>query len=175
MIKRTALIFILLFGFTSCKIETNTPKVKPTPFDREGYFQEMTASKPKNKLTESSSPKKDTLSILPQKEIIADTIRLKFTYGKVKIDTVKTAEKALVFVLDSDTARKLKIEISSQDSLNNLVISQIINSTNQIEGPFDLKTVYEIKEKGEHKIVVSKGPESKDWSGKFSFSAQLNW
>lgn len=175
MIKRTALIFILLFGFTSCKIETNTPKVKPTPFDREGYFQEMTASKPKNELTESSSPKKDTLSILPQKEIIADTIRLKFMYGKVKIDTVKTAEKALVFILDSDTAKKMQIEISSQDTLNKLTILQIINSIDQVEGPFDSKAVYEIKEKGEHKIIISENPEIQSRNGRFTFSAQLKW
>lgn len=175
MIRRTALIYIILLGFISCKIESDTPKVKPTPFDHKGYSQEVAATNPKIESSENLKPQKDSITALPKKEISADTIHLKFTYGKVKIDTVKTAEKALVFILDSDTAKKMQIEISSQDTLNKLTILQIINSIDQVEGPFDSKAVYEIKEKGEHKIIISENPEIQSRNGRFTFSAQLKW
>ena len=105
-----------------------------------------------------------------------DTIHLKITYGKAKMDTVKLPRQKLVFVLNSDTAKKIQLKITPQDTLANLRISQIFDSKGNSDGPFGREVVFPVAEKGEHFVIVSESQMQGDpWGGRFSLEAKLLW
>ena len=175
MNTRILIGLFLIFGFVSCEIKPKTPVVKPTKFDKKIYKEELVNSREKTKKKKVVQTKKDSVSIQPKIIFTTDTISLKFNLGKVKIDTAKSENQQLVFLLNSDTANKIDLKISAQDTLNHLIIHQIIDPNGNAEGPFESNFIYEIKEKGEHKIIVSDNPEQQPWAGKFTFSANLKW
>ena len=178
--------FNLLFLFctlvlVSCKNESDTPIAKPQKFDKIAYAdslkdaRENSGSPVKSKLT----TKKDSVQTekkTPEFSEKTDTIFVKIQNGKAKIDTLKQPRQRMVFVLDSDTAKKLKLKISTQDTIANLRISQIIDSKGNSDGPFGRESEYKVLEKGLHKIIVSESQMvGEPWGGKFRFEVRLGW
>lgn len=162
-------------------MNSDTPKIKPTKFDKQAYHQQLLqARKPSQqktkKNTQSTNNQKDTIQKVSSIPITVDTILTKFTYGKIKMDTAKTQRQKLVFLINTDTANKLDLKLSTTDTLANLRITQIIDSQGNSDGPFGRETLYEIKTKGIHKIIVSESQmNGEPWAGKFTFQAQLKW
>ncbi len=178
---------VLIFGILtiSCKLEPKTTIVKPQKFDKKEYGVQLkkerdSLSHPKkinlkNTKTKTDSLKKSTSETIQFTEK-TDTIRLKIVYGKAKIDTVKLPRQKLVFVVDSDTASKLKLKLTSQDSTSNVRISQIIDSKENSDGPFGREIDFPVKEKGIQKIIVSENQmQGNPWGGRFSLEVKLGW
>lgn len=166
----------------SCNLEPKTPVVKPTKFNQKTYAEQIRKERDSiAKLSPGKTTKAKPDSIkannnTAQFKITTDTIPVKVIYGKAKIDTVKTAGQRLVFVVNSDTANKLSIKISTKDTLANLRINQIIDSKNNSDGPFGRELEYEIKEKGIQKIVISESQMAGEpWAGAFTFEVKLKW
>src|SRR5690606_9402348 len=103
-----------------------------------------------------------------------DTVLVKMAYGKAKMDTLKLPKQKIVFLLDTDTAQKVNLKISTQDSTANLRITQIIDSNGVSEGPFGREVEFSIIQKGQHTIIISENQMQGDaWGGRFIFEAQL--
>jgi len=174
-------LFLILCVFVSCKKESGTPVVKPQKFDKVAYADSLKTEreKPVTKIKTNPAPQKDSiLSINEPAEFHdkTDTVYVKIHYGKAKTDTVKAPQQKMVFVLDSDTANQLNLKISTQDTLANLRISQIIDSKGNSDGPFGSEAQYKILEKGIHKIIVSESQMAGEpWGGNFSFEVTLGW
>lgn len=168
-----------------CHLEPKTPVVKPSKFDQEAYakqikFERDSIQNLKKNSGLSQKPIVDSTKNLvknkSQIKITTDTIQVKIQNGKAKIDTVKTAGQRFVFVLNSDTANKLLLKISTTDTLANLRINQIIDSKNNSDGPFGRELEYIIKEKGIQKVIVSESQMAgQPWAGAFSFEVKLKW
>lgn len=168
-----------------CHLEPKTPVIKPSKFDQEAYGKQIKFERDSiqnlNKNSglakkQTSDSSKTVVLNQPKFKITTDTIQVKIQNGKAKIDTVKTAGQRFVFVLNSDTANKLLLKISTTDTLANLRINQIIDAKNNSEGPFGRESEYIIKEKGIQKIIVSESQMSgQPWAGAFSFEVKLKW
>lgn len=173
-------LILFFFIFVSCKNETNTPVVKPQQFDKIAYADSLKSERKKSVPTVKQGivPKKDSIKSITQTfgSRQADTIHLKITYGKVKVDTIKQPRQRMVFIFDSDTAKKLNLKLTTQDTLANLRISQIIDSNGNSDGPFGRETQYNILEKGIHQIIVAESQMAGEpWGGRFTFEVKLGW
>jgi|SRR5690606_6590349 len=177
---------VFIFLIISCeKIESKTPLVKPTEFDQKTYAENLKKQRDSLKTISSKkqTPKKtsssDSTKVQPKKMVFkekTDTVHVKIVYGKAKMDTVKLPLQKIVFVLDTDTANKLKIKITSKDSLANLRITQIIDSKGVSDGPFGKEIEFPIIQKGKHQILISENQmQGEPWGGRFTFEAQLGW
>ncbi len=180
-------LLVLFLLFISCKkLESNTPLVKPTGFDQKAYAEIL---KKQRDSMETISPKKQTsiktsspdsiTKTEPQKLTFSektDTVQVKIVYGKAKLDTAKLPRQKMVFVLDTDTAKKIKLKISAQDSTANLRITQIIDPKGVSDGPFGREVEFPIVQKGKHQIIISENQmQGEPWGGRFIFEAQLGW
>lgn len=171
-----------VFFVFSCKSDSKTPIAQPVEFDKAAYAENLKkerdslnagkvemAAKPE---TDSATAKKTNLEFTET----TDTILVKFIYGKAKIDTAKLPRQKMVFLLNSDTANKIWLKLSTQDSLANLRISQIIDSKGNSDGPFGRELEFPVVEKGMQTVIVSESQMQGDaWGGKFSLEAQLIW
>lgn len=170
---------------TGCHLEPKTPVIKPTKFDQEVYAKQIKFERDSlQNLNENSNivkkeienSSKKIAEDQPKIKVTTDTIEVKIRNGKAKIDTVKTAGQRFVFVLNSDTANKLLLKISTKDTTSNLRINQIIDSKSNADGPFGRELEYIIKEKGIQKIIISESQMAgKPWAGAFSFEVKLKW
>lgn len=166
-------------------MEPKTPVVKPTKFDQKAYAAQIKIERDsiQNFNKNSKSVKKsvsDSTKMIAQNQpkfkITTDTIQVKIISGKAKVDTAKTAGQRLVFVLNSDTANKLFLKITTKDTVANLRINQIIDSKNNSDGPFGRELEYVIKEKGIQKIIISESQMAGEpWAGDFTFEVKLKW
>lgn len=168
----------------SCNLEPATPVSRPQKFDQKKYEQTLKAER--DSLASNPRVSSDTIKPLPDSTQVStksmkftettDTIHLKIAYGKAQIDTVKLPRQKLVFVLNSDTAKKIQLKITPQDTLANLRISQIFDPKGNSDGPFGREIVFPVTEKGEHAIIVSESQMQGDpWGGRFSVEAKLLW
>lgn len=168
-----------------CNLEPKTPIVKPSKFDQKTYTAQLKKErdsiqnlnkKSKSVKKSASDSTKTVIQNQPKFKITTDTIQIKITSGKAKIDTAKTAGQRLVFVLNSDTANKLLLKITPKDTVSNIGITQIINSKNDTTGSFGKEFEYNIKEKGIQKIIISESQMAAEpWAGKFTFEVKLKW
>lgn len=166
-------------------MEPKTPVVKPSKFDQKAYAAQIKIERDsiqnlnKNSTSVKKSVSDSTKNLVqnqPKFKVTTDTIQIKITSGKAKIDTAKTAGQRLVFVLNSDTANKLALKITPKDTVANVRINQIIDSKNNSDGPFGQELEYIIKEKGIHKIIISESQMvGEAWAGKFTFEVKLKW
>lgn len=186
MVFRVVGLSFLCWVLIGCKLEPNTPVIKPTDFDKEVYAKQIKKERDsiqQNKhrqLKQVKKPITDSTKTIAKNQtpfkITTDTIPVKIVYGKAKIDTVKTAGQRMVFEFNSDTANKLSLKISAADTLANLRINQIIDSKGNSDGPFGRELEYEIKEKGVHKVVISESQMAGEpWAGGFTFEVRLKW
>lgn len=166
-------------------MEPKTPIVKPSKFDQKAYATQIKIERDsiqnlnKNSKSVKKSVSDSTKTVAqnqPKFKITTDTIQVKITSGKAKIDTAKTAGQRLVFILNSDTANKLLLKITPKDTISNIGITQIVNSKNDTIGSFGKEFEYKIKEKGIQKIIISESQmATKPWGGKFTFEVKLKW
>lgn len=181
MAFRFLCLILISFCLAGCDLEPKTPVVKPERFDKKAYSRQIKKERDSLKLLSEQNavpkPKADSsVTKNQQTKVRTDTIPVKVIYGKAKIDTIKAEGQRFVFVLNSDTANKLSIKITSKDSLANLRVSQIIDFKNNSDGPFGREVEYEIKEKGIQKIIVSENQMAgQPWGGSFSFEVKLKW
>jgi hypothetical protein len=180
---RLANLSFLLFGFllVSCHLKPDTPIAKPQEFDSKQYADSLKFERSKHKVPKLDSTKlvkSDSLKNPMKKSYseTTDTIQLKIVSGKVKMDTVKNPRQRLVFVLNSDTANKLNIKLTPQDSIANIRISQVIDSKGNSDGPFGQEIQHPIVEKGTQYIIVSENQmQGEPWGGRFQFELKLGW
>lgn len=179
---RLCLSFICcVLVLVSCKKEPGAPVAKPQKFDHAAYTDSLKYERGKsasnNKI--DSTPKSDSIYLKKKPAEFhdrTDTIFVKIQNGKVKIDTVKLPRQRMVFILDSDTANKLNLKVSPQDTLANLRISQIVDSKGNSDGPFGREVQYKILEKGLHEVIVSESQMAGEpWGGRFTFEVTLGW
>ncbi len=175
------LLICCAFAVVSCKKEPDVPVVKPQEFDKIAYADSLKNEREKSnsKSKTDSISAKDSITPATQSFELqdrTDTIHVKIVYGKAKIDTLKQPRQRMVFVLDSDTANKLTCKISTQDTLANLRISQIMDSKGNSDGPFGRELQYKVLEKGIHQIIVSESQMAGEpWGGRFTFEVKLGW
>lgn len=165
-------------------MEPKTPVVASEDFDKVGYALDLKKEREPKELkeipVENQVIQSDTMHS-PKAPIVSfsettDTISLKVAYGKVKMDTAKLPKQKIVFLLDSDSAHKIRVKLNTEDSLSNLRISQILDSHGNSEGPFGREAEFRVLERGIHSIVVSENQMQGDvWGGKFSIEANLIW
>lgn len=154
-------------------MEPKTPLATAQEFDHNAYTTQLKKIKSPSKtdnLPETIKP--DSAQYLDQNQLetTTDTLLVTFNYGQAKVDVEKTPQQKLVFLLHSDTARQLDLEISSNDSLSHLKIDQIIDPENQVFGPFDAKTKFIVDKKGMHQIILNPTP-----SKQIHLQAKLIW
>lgn len=165
----------LFISVISCKNPSGTPVAQPQEFDVEKYSDTLNASKPHLAKKDSVLPKPDSTA---KEEFVspADTIKLKIKNGKAVIDTLKTPRQKLVFLFDSDTANRFSVKISTQDSIANLRINQVIDEKGNADGPFGRELNYSVLEKGLHKIIISENQMAgTPWGGTVRFEIKLFW
>lgn len=169
------IVFSLIFW--GCKLQPETPVVKPIEFDKVAYQKEIKELDSIRKIKNAPQKKVNKIvnsQIMPAlTKLRTDTVQVKIQNGKARIDTIG---QRLVFVFNSDTANKFSVKVSTTDTISRLRIDQIINSKNHSEGPFGLETDYLIKEKGLHKVIISEesnNTNSHDVS--VSFEVKLGW
>lgn len=165
-------------------MEPKTPVVASEDFDKVGYAldlkKEREPKEAKEIPAENRVIRSDTMNS-PKTPIkvfteTTDTVSLRVVYGKVKMDTAKLPKQKIVFLLDSDSAHKIWVKLSTEDSLSNLRISQILDSRGNSEGPFGREAEFMVLEKGIHSIVVSENQMQGDaWGGSFRIEANLIW
>ena len=167
-------------------MDSKIPVAKPQKFDQKAYAVDLKKQRDslksnapkvrsKNDLAQIDSTKKQPPKKLKLSEQ-TDTLQLKITYGKVKMDTVKLPLQKMVFMLDSDTANKLKVKITPIDSTANIQIVEIIDSNGSTQGPFGKEIEIPIDQKGIQKIVVSESQfEADSWGGRFTIEVKLGW
>ncbi len=180
-------LVLLIFGIltVSCKMEPKTTIVKPQKFDKKEYAVQLkkerdNLNQPKKFNSKNAKSKTDTLKTSTSQPIEftekTDTIRLKIVYGKAKMDTVKLPRQKLIFLIDSDTASKIKLKITAQDSAANVRISQIVDSKDNSDGPFGHEIEFPVREKGIQKIIVSENQMQGDpWGGRITLEVKLGW
>lgn len=180
-------VFFLIsisFIFYSCNLEPKTPIITPQPFDKQTYAENL--KKERDSIKNLSSAELSNTAIKQQTQKVTreetsitttiDTVHVKITYGKAIIDTVKLPQHKMIFMFDSDTANKLNLQLTSQDSLAKIQFVEIIDSKGNTEKIIGKESLYLIKEKGIHKVIVSESSHSeRPWSGRFEFSVKLGW
>lgn len=174
---------LLVLFLVSCQLKPETPIVKPKDFDQKTYQESLQIERSKHKVPKKDSTVLTKLDSTQNHSKVenyytetTDTIQLKIVQGKVKMDTVKQPRQRLIFVLNTDTANKLTLKITPQDSVANVRISQIVDSKGNSDGPFGQETTYSIIEKGIHFISVSESQMQGDaWGGRILFEAKLGW
>lgn len=180
---RSAIIVFVLIVAVSCEMESNTPIVRPQTFDQKKYIETLNPKPSENishtveKTNRDSIQTEtiDTQNLLSSE--ISDTVYVDINYGQAEVKTVKRSNRPIVFVFDSDTANKLDIEISSIDSLNNLVVSQISDKHHHSIRPMTKKIEdFSIESMGIHKVKVEQiNTQGKFWKGEFTFKINLKW
>lgn len=179
--RSVVLLSIFASMFISCQMEPKTPVAQPQDFDHKAYADNLKNNKrnlSSNLQTEESLVDTSEFAV-PEKQLPslpADTIFLKAIYGVARIDTAKLANQKLVFVLNTDTARHLEINLSTQDSLAPLQIDQIIDENGNASGSFEKSVRFPIEKQGIHRIILDASSTQNDrWEGSFQLEAKLIW
>lgn len=167
-------------------MEPQTPIVKPQTFDKKKYIESLNSIQTIENKSASENKDKQSDSILFNENIIekqiitadtSDTIYVDINYGRAKIISNKKSNQSLIFVFDSDTAKKMDIQLSTIDSLNSLLISEITDNGSNSVYPLS-KNIddFIITNKGIHQIKIeSVNTENESWSGDFTFEVKLKW
>ena len=95
-----------------------------------------------------------------------------FAYPPTKI-----AGQTNTFTFNADSAKKVWIKISAQDSTANIRINHIKGPVDSIKGgPFGKETIFELPARGVYQFSISEKPtNSKPYAGKYKVELKLLW
>lgn len=193
--------FFILSAFISLSLfsceQNATPKIYPSKKGVDSAYADLLKIKfeekvhndkeeadPKSTKTiaKAQEPKKVVKPVANVDKIVPfskDNTRdtLKITYAKAKKTLTKNAGQTNTFVFNSDTAKKVAIKISAQDTLANIRINHIKGPVDSIKGgPFGKTLIFDLPAKGNYNFSISEKPTvNKPYTGEYNLELQLLW
>lgn len=191
--KWTFIAFITLLTFYSCE-DKSTPIIYPSKTGVDSAYKDLVKNdKPiaEDVMKEEEKPAENTTKVVktaPQK-IASNTDKivplsanntienLEVSYAKANTEPIKTAGQTNTFTFNADSAKKVWIKISAQDSTANIRINHIKGPVDSIKGgPFGKETIFDLPARGVYQFSISEKPtNSKPYAGKYKVELKLLW
>lgn len=191
--KWTFIAFVTLLTFYSCE-DKSTPTIYPSKIGVDSAYKSLVKKdKPiteyimKEEVNTVRSIKK-VVKNAPQKvtsntdKIVPlsanNTIEnLKISYAKANAEPTKIAGQTNTFTFNADSAKKVWIKVSAQDSTANIRINHIKGPVDSIKGgPFGKETIFDLPARGDYQFSISEQPtNSKPYAGKYKVELKLLW
>lgn len=192
----TFIAFILVLFFFNCE-NKSTPTIYPSKIGVDSAYQEL-ALKAKKKKKETTIQEKKTqqnpISSTKQavnkhttQNVTLDKIipfskdnttqNLVINYAKANAEITKTAGQTNTFTFDADSAKKVWIKVSAQDSTANIRINHIKGPADSIKGgPYGKETIFTLPARGIYQFSISEKPTNKTpYAGKYKVEVKLLW
>lgn len=191
--KWTFIAFVTLLTFYSCE-DKSTPTIYPSKIGVDSAYKSLVKKdKPitedimKEEVNTVRSIKK-VVKNAPQK-ITSNTDKivplsanntienLKISYAKANAEPTKIAGQTNTFTFNADSAKKVWIKVSAQDSTANIRINHIKGPVDSIKGgPFGKETIFDLPARGDYQFSISEQPtNSKPYAGKYKVELKLLW
>ena len=193
--KWTFITFFAFATFYGCT-DKSTPTIYPSKIGVDSAYADLIK---KDKPVENSEnvmkeeekvvATKKVVANKPQQKVISsvdkivplstnNTIQnLEINYAKAKAEPTKVAGQTNTFTFNADSAKKVWIKISAQDSLANIRINHIKGPVDSIKGgPFGKETIFELPARGVYQFSISEKPTNKKpYAGKYKVELKLLW
>lgn len=193
--KWTFITFFTFATFYGCQ-DKSTPTIYPSKIGVDSAYADLIK---KDKPVENSEnvmkeeqkvvTTKKVVANKPQQKVISsvdkivplstnNTIQnLEISYAKAKAEPTKVAGQTNTFTFNADSAKKVWIKISAQDSLANIRINHIKGPVDSIKGgPFGKETIFELPARGVYQFSISEKPTDKTpYAGKYKVELKLLW
>lgn len=191
----TFIALVLVLVFFNCE-NKSTPTIYPSKIGVDSAYQtlalktekiEKESVEIKKKTKDStSSLKKQTPTITVKTSNIDKIVpfskdnttqNLIISYAKATVEVQKNTKQTNTFTFNSDSAKKVWIKLSAQDSTANIRINHIKGPVDSIKGgPFGKETIFNLPARGEYQFSVSEKPtNNKPYSGKYKVQVKLLW
>ncbi|QHC84032.1 hypothetical protein AS589_04090 [Empedobacter brevis] len=191
--KWTFIAFITFLTFYSCE-DKSTPIIYPSKIGVDSAYkslvkkdQPITEDVMKEERKTINSTKKDIKKV-PQKVVSNSdkivplsanntTENLEVSYAKAKSEPVKVAGQTNTFTFNADSAKKVWLKISAEDSTANIRINHIKGPADSIKGgPFGKETIFDLPARGMYQFSISEKPTNpKPYAGKYKVELKLLW
>ncbi|MGV0753344.1 hypothetical protein [Empedobacter brevis] len=191
--KWTFIAFITFLTFYSCE-DKSTPTIYPSKIGVDSAYkslvkkdQPITEDVMKEERKTINSTKKD-IKKAPQKVVSNSdkivplsanntTENLEVSYAKAKSEPVKVAGQTNTFTFNADSAKKVWLKISAEDSTANIRINHIKGPADSIKGgPFGKETIFDLPARGMYQFSISEKPTNpKPYTGKYKVELKLLW
>lgn len=192
--KWTFIAFITLIAFTSCE-DKSTPTIYPSKVGVDSAYKDLikkdkptTEEVMKEEVVKTTSSQQK-ITKKPQQKIVSNTDKiiplsannttenLEVSYAKAKAEPTKIEGQTNTFTFNADSAKKVWIKISAQDSTANIRINHIKGPADSIKGgPFGKETIFELPVRGVYQFSISEKPTNpKPYVGKYKVELKLLW
>ncbi|MDM1521767.1 hypothetical protein OBK28_11595 [Empedobacter falsenii] len=191
--KWNFIAFIALLCFYSCD-DKSTPTIYPSKIGIDSAYKDLAKQdkpivedvmkeeektlKTSNKIVEKPSRKtiSNTDKIVPLSRNNT-TEDLVISYAKANAEPTKVAGQTNTFTFNSDSAKKVWIKVSAQDSMANIRINHIKGPADSIKGgPFGKETIFELPARGVYQFSISEKPtNAKPYAGQYKVELKLLW
>ena len=192
--KWTFIAFITLLTFYNCQ-DKSTPTIYPSKIGVDSAYADLVKKdKPvqedvmKEEVVKTATPqkkvaKKSSVKIGSKTDKIVPfstnntTENLVVSYAKAKTELTKLAGQTNTFTFNADSAKKVWIKISAQDSTANIRINHIKGPVDSIKGgPFGKETIFDLPARGVYQFSISEKPtNAKPYAGKYKVELKLLW
>ena len=192
--KWTFIAFITLLTFYNCQ-DKSTPTIYPSKIGVDSAYTDLVKKdKPvqedvmKEEVVRTATPQKKVAKKSPVKinsktdKIVPfstnnTTENLVVSYAKAKTELTKLAGQTNTFTFNADSAKKVWIKISAQDSTANIRINHIKGPVDSIKGgPFGKETIFDLPARGVYQFSISEKPtNAKPYAGKYKVELKLLW
>ena len=192
--KWTFIAFITLLTFYNCQ-DKSTPTIYPSKIGVDSAYADLVKKdKPvqedvmKEEVVRTATPQKKVAKKSPVKinsktdKIVPfstnnTTENLVVSYAKAKTELTKLAGQTNTFTFNADSAKKVWIKISAQDSTANIRINHIKGPVDSIKGgPFGKETIFDLPARGVYQFSISEKPtNAKPYAGKYKVELKLLW
>ena len=192
--KWTFIAFITLLTFYNCQ-DKSTPTIYPSKIGVDSAYTDLVK---KDKPVQEDVMKEEVVRIAtPQKKVAKKspvkinsktdkivpfstnntTENLVVSYAKAKTELTKLAGQTNTFTFNADSAKKVWIKISAQDSTANIRINHIKGPVDSIKGgPFGKETIFDLPARGVYQFSISEKPtNAKPYAGKYKVELKLLW
>ncbi len=192
--KWTFIAFITLLTFYNCQ-DKSTPTIYPSKIGVDSAYADLVK---KDKPIQEDVMKEEVVRIAtPQKKVAKKspvkinsktdkivpfstnntTENLVVSYAKAKTELTKLAGQTNTFTFNADSAKKVWIKISAQDSTANIRINHIKGPVDSIKGgPFGKETIFDLPARGVYQFSISEKPtNAKPYAGKYKVELKLLW
>ena len=192
--KWTFIAFITLLTFYNCQ-DKSTPTIYPSKIGVDSAYADLVK---KDKPVQEDVMKEEVVRIAtPQKKVAKKspvkinsktdkivpfstnntTENLVVSYAKAKTELTKLAGQTNTFTFNADSAKKVWIKISAQDSTANIRINHIKGPVDSIKGgPFGKETIFDLPARGVYQFSISEKPtNAKPYAGKYKVELKLLW
>ena len=192
--KWTFFTLIAVFFILSCE-DKSTPTIYRSKIGVDSAYKNLIVkNEPKEEKEEVTSKKVEKkvlkkVAYKSQQKIVSNTDKivpfsannttesLTVSYAKAKAEPSKLAGQTNTFTFNSDSAKKVWIKVSAQDSTANIRINHIKGPADSIKGgPFGKETIFELPARGTYQFSISEKPTNKTpYAGKYKVELKLLW